>query len=131
MLDVRTFGAVFIAGLLGLLLALPSDAASGKTLLMATTTSTDNTGLLDYLMPSFTAATDIKINWTSTGTGKALIDGSSLDCLTKLLLNHRNVTIQIVVHVKLLSLLIWVKNAKFDYLLFLLSYYDCQFKIAR
>jgi tungstate transport system substrate-binding protein len=46
---------------------------------MATTTSTDNTGLLDYLMPSFTAATGIKIKWTSTGTGKALKLGENCD----------------------------------------------------
>jgi tungstate transport system substrate-binding protein len=53
--------------------------AADDTLLMATTTSTDNTGLLDYLMPSFTAATGIKINWTSTGTGKALKIGENCD----------------------------------------------------
>jgi len=53
--------------------------AAEKSLLMATTTSTDNTGLLDYLMPSFTAATGININWTSTGTGKALKLGENCD----------------------------------------------------
>jgi len=46
---------------------------------MATTTSTDNTGLLDYLMPSFTAGTGIEIRWTSTGTGKALKLGENCD----------------------------------------------------
>ncbi|MBW2505575.1 MAG: substrate-binding domain-containing protein, partial [Deltaproteobacteria bacterium] len=54
-------------------------AEEGETLLMATTTSTDNTGLLDYLMPSFTAKTGIGIRWTSTGTGKALKLGENCD----------------------------------------------------
>ncbi|MBS0014711.1 MAG: substrate-binding domain-containing protein [Desulfobacterales bacterium] len=48
-------------------------------LLMATTTSTDNTGLLDYLAPHFTAATGIDIRWTATGTGKALELGKRCD----------------------------------------------------
>ena len=53
--------------------------AADKTLLMATTTSTDSTGLLDYLMPSFTAKTGIGIRWVSTGTGKALKLGENCD----------------------------------------------------
>ena len=54
-------------------------AEKGETLLMATTTSTDNTGLLDYLMPSFTTRTGIDIHWTATGTGKALKLGENCD----------------------------------------------------
>lgn len=50
-----------------------------KKLLMATTTSTENTGLLDYLMPSFSASTGIDIVWTSVGTGKALKLGENCD----------------------------------------------------
>ncbi len=46
---------------------------------MATTTSTDNTGLLDYLAPHFTEATGIEIKWTTTGTGKALELGKRCD----------------------------------------------------
>ncbi len=53
--------------------------ASEKSLMMATTTSTDNTGLLDYLMPHFTQETGIEIKWTATGTGKALKLGSQCD----------------------------------------------------
>lgn len=53
--------------------------AAQKTLMMATTTSTDNTGLLDYLMPHFTKDTGIEIKWTATGTGKALKLGSNCD----------------------------------------------------
>jgi tungstate transport system substrate-binding protein len=57
-----------------------SALAAGKTtLLMATTTSTDNTGLLDYLAPHFEKATGINLRWTATGTGKALTLGQNCD----------------------------------------------------
>jgi len=46
---------------------------------MATTTSTDNTGLLDYLAPKFKLATGIELKWTATGTGKALKLGENCD----------------------------------------------------
>jgi len=54
-------------------------AADEKVLLMATTTSTDNTGLLDYLAPHFTKDTGIELRWTATGTGKALKLGENCD----------------------------------------------------
>ena len=57
----------------------PAGAAQGKTLMMATTTSTDNTGLLDYLAPEFTKATGIELKWTAVGTGKALKLGENCD----------------------------------------------------
>jgi tungstate transport system substrate-binding protein len=56
-----------------------ADATQGKRLLMATTTSTDNTGLLDYLAPEFTKATGIDLKWTAIGTGKALKLGQNCD----------------------------------------------------
>ncbi len=63
-----------------LTIAAPSLRAEDiSTLLMATTTSTDNTGLLDYLAPYFTKATGIDIRWTAAGTGKALALGKSCD----------------------------------------------------
>jgi tungstate transport system substrate-binding protein len=59
---------------------LPSSSlAEQKILTMATTTSTDNTGLLDYLVPKFKAATGIELKWTATGTGKALKLGENCD----------------------------------------------------
>ena len=54
-------------------------AETGGELLLATTTSTDNTGLLDYLMPFFTVKTGIGIRWIATGTGKALKLGENCD----------------------------------------------------
>lgn len=57
-----------------------SPAISKKpVLMMATTTSTDNTGLLDYLAPHFTKKTGIELKWTAVGTGKALEFGRKCD----------------------------------------------------
>ncbi|MBU1341297.1 MAG: substrate-binding domain-containing protein [Proteobacteria bacterium] len=56
-----------------------SAHAGNKSLMMATTTSTDNTGLLEYLMPHFEKQTGIAIKWTATGTGKALKLGQNCD----------------------------------------------------
>ena len=53
--------------------------AGGKVLMMATTTSTDNTGLLDVLAPAFTRSTGIELRWTAVGTGKALKMGENCD----------------------------------------------------
>ena len=49
------------------------------TLLMATTTSTDNTGLLDYLAPIFAEDTGWTLEWSSVGTGEALAMGQNGD----------------------------------------------------
>ena len=54
-------------------------ASPEKQLMMATTTSTDNTGLLDYLIPYFEKETGITLKWTATGTGKALKLGQNCD----------------------------------------------------
>jgi tungstate transport system substrate-binding protein len=64
--------------LLALTAGLPLGAAA-ETLMMATTTSTDNTGLLDVLAPEFTKATGIELKWTAVGTGKALKLGENCD----------------------------------------------------
>jgi tungstate transport system substrate-binding protein len=61
------------------LIPLSAATAQEKKLMMATTTSTDNTGLLDYLMPHFSKDTNIEIKWTATGTGKALKLGERCD----------------------------------------------------
>jgi len=54
-------------------------SADAKLLRMATTTSTDDTGLLDYLKPYFVKETGIDIQWVATGTGKALKLGENCD----------------------------------------------------
>jgi len=74
----RLFVALICLALVVCLLPV-SSLAEEKLLTMATTTSTDNTGLLDYLIPKFKAATGIEVKWTATGTGKALKLGENCD----------------------------------------------------
>ena len=72
--------AVLAGAALALILATGAPApAADRVLMMATTTSTDNTGLLDYLAPHFTKATGIELKCTSVGTGKALKLGENCD----------------------------------------------------
>ena len=50
------------------------------TIILATTTSTQDSGLLDYLLPAFTAETGWEVNTIAVGTGKALqmgVDGEA------------------------------------------------------
>lgn len=63
---------------LSLILA-PACFARHRILLIATTTSTDNTGLLDYLAPQFQKDTGIELKWVAVGTGKALALGRNCD----------------------------------------------------
>ena len=64
----------FIANLiLFLLLAAPLSFAGEQPLLrMATTTSTENSGLFTVIQPAFEKALDIKVHVIAVGTGKAL-----------------------------------------------------------
>jgi tungstate transport system substrate-binding protein len=78
LLQKKTIIALMIA-LISCVIASPTWAESDKTLMMATTTSTDNTGLLDYLAPKFQIASKIELKWTATGTGKALKLGENCD----------------------------------------------------
>ncbi|MDC0335414.1 extracellular solute-binding protein [Pseudodesulfovibrio sp.] len=64
---------ITIALTLVLTLALALPAFAGKTLMMATTTSTANTGLLDDLIvPQYMKDTGVEIKFVAVGTGKAL-----------------------------------------------------------
>jgi len=74
----RKLVSSLLAGVVLLVLATLS-MASDKALMMATTTSTDNTGLLEYLIPHFEKETGIALKWTATGTGKALKLGQNCD----------------------------------------------------
>jgi len=68
-----------VAALFFMMIVAGSLHAKTGELMMATTTSTDNTGLLDYLMPHFEKETGIDLKWTATGTGKALKLGQHCD----------------------------------------------------
>lgn len=54
-------------------------ASAAEVLRMATTTSTDNTGLLDYLAELLLEQKDIELQWVAVGTGKALEYGRNGD----------------------------------------------------
>ena len=58
--------------LIGLLLLFSPPGFANDPLRLATTTSTDNSGLLDYLLPEFTRDTGFEIHKIAVGTGKAL-----------------------------------------------------------
>lgn len=62
----KTFLIVLVA------MFVASQAHAAETLMMATTTSTQDTGLLEYLQPYFKKDTGIDLKWVSVGTGKAL-----------------------------------------------------------
>lgn len=59
-------------GVVTLLIATALPAFAQQTIKLSTTTSTDNSGLLPYLLPKFEAKTKIKVGVISVGTGKAL-----------------------------------------------------------
>jgi len=60
------------AVLLGLLLAAQATAAESPTVVLASTTSVDNSGLLGRILPAFTAQTGIAVRVLALGTGQAL-----------------------------------------------------------
>lgn len=73
-------GSIIALLLVACVLAFGSLAtAKAPVLKMATTTSTDNTGLLDYLAPILLKDTGIEVQWVSVGTGKALEYGRNGD----------------------------------------------------
>ncbi len=50
----------------------PSDKTDKQSIILSTTTSTQDSGLLDYLLPKFTEETGIEVKVISVGTGKAI-----------------------------------------------------------
>jgi len=74
----RRYLAVLLAAILVLVVvgAYLSGVGRGRGyLLMATTTSTRDTGLLPYLLPTFTGDTGIEVRYVAVGTGQALDAG--------------------------------------------------------
>ena len=67
----QTFAALFAAPF--------AHAQNDRVLRLSTTTSTENSGLLTYLLPGFEARTGLKVNVISVGTGKALELGKNGD----------------------------------------------------
>jgi tungstate transport system substrate-binding protein len=65
--------------ILTLLLVLPFTVFAEKRLKMATTTSTENTGLLKVLLPPFEAKNNCKVDVIAVGTGQSLKLGEQGD----------------------------------------------------
>lgn len=66
-------------GLLLCLMAGPAAAEQNKILRMATTTSTENSGLLEAILPAFEHSTGYEVHVIAVGTGKALRMGRDGD----------------------------------------------------
>ena len=56
----------------GLLLWFAMQLSHAQQIVMASTTSTDQSGLFAHLLPQFTKATGIKVKVVALGTGQAL-----------------------------------------------------------
>ena len=72
MLRAGRFVLAHAAALCALLLAFQLPAYAQQVLRLSTTTSTENSGLLDYLLPAFEAESGLKVQVIAVGTGKAL-----------------------------------------------------------
>ena len=68
-----------IQRLLFVLMLAVAVSAGAKDLKMATTTSTDNSGLLKYLLPKYEAKCGCKVRYTAVGTGNAIKLGENGD----------------------------------------------------
>jgi tungstate transport system substrate-binding protein len=60
--------------------------AADKVIKMSTTTSTENSGLLDVLLPEFEKDTGIQVKVIAKGTGAAIRDG--MDCNVDIIFVH-------------------------------------------
>jgi tungstate transport system substrate-binding protein len=63
------------AALAAMPLAAPAVQAQDKSIVVASTTSTQDSGLFEYLLPKFKAKTGITVKVVAQGTGKALDTG--------------------------------------------------------
>ena len=68
------------------LIAANASAVAAKQLLLQSTTSTQNSGLYDYLLPIYQQRTGIIVRVVAVGTGKALLNGRN--CNADALLIH-------------------------------------------
>jgi len=73
--SLRRYVAVLVIAAVITLAVVATLSLPRAYLLMATTTSTRDTGLLPYLLPQFTADTGIDVRYIAVGTGQALDAG--------------------------------------------------------
>jgi tungstate transport system substrate-binding protein len=73
-LNRRLFGTLVAAGL-SMVAGLPAVAQEEEFITVASTTSTEQSGLFDYLLPLFRAKTGLDVHVVAQGTGQALETG--------------------------------------------------------
>jgi tungstate transport system substrate-binding protein len=56
----------------GIVFGAGTASAEPRSITVASTTSTQNSGLFDYLLPKFTAASGIEVRVVAVGTGQAI-----------------------------------------------------------
>ncbi|MEM9681814.1 MAG: substrate-binding domain-containing protein [Pseudomonadota bacterium] len=66
------FAASIALLVLGSVLMAPTVSAADRFIVVQSTTSTQNSGLLDHILPEFTAKTGIEVRVVAVGTGQAL-----------------------------------------------------------
>ncbi len=85
---VRRRAGLALIPLLALSITLGANAGPHEHIVLASTTSTDNSGLFDYLLPIFEARTGIKVHVVARGTGQAVRIAKDGDA-DILLVHHR------------------------------------------
>jgi len=66
------FGWIALTGVLGIMLAGMPARAEDRSIVVASTTSTQDSGLFGHLLPLFKARTGIDVKVIAQGTGQAL-----------------------------------------------------------
>ena len=74
MVNLRT---TMIAGMIGLISGVAH--AADPSIIVQSTTSTANSGLYDYLLPSFKKKSGITVNVVAVGTGQAIKNARNCD----------------------------------------------------
>ncbi len=78
-MNKRTIGFVGIFVWAGLALMPVAHADAQKSIIVQSTTSTQNSGLFDFILPQFKKQTGITVNVVAVGTGQALKNGRNGD----------------------------------------------------
>jgi len=73
-----TFGAAALALAAAAFAAAPAQA-EGKSIIVQSTTSTQNSGLFDYMLPIFEKKTGIQVRVVAVGTGQAIKNAGNCD----------------------------------------------------
>ncbi|MDF1616586.1 substrate-binding domain-containing protein [Petrocella sp. FN5] len=71
-MNKKIIGAILVFALILTAWAVMNMNKEPEFILLSTTTSTQDSGLLDYILPSFTEETGIEVKVVAVGTGKAL-----------------------------------------------------------